>query len=413
MGQSDGAGGLLPGSGTTPWGDYRILAGSSAVDAGYYVADLSDSLAHDYFNVVRPQGVAYDIGANEIVANPAPGMPVAPALVDFGLVPANVQAVRNITVENSGSAPLTISPIAQPVGAAPNYFTVTAETCTATPLPRAGKCTITVAFAPTTVTAPNAPAFAATLTVVGNGVSTPAVIQLQGKGAPFVNLNPSNLVFGPQQTGTASAAQTVNITAPFGGATISSIQIVNVRGSNGAQNYSQTNNCGALPVVAGVNFACTVNVVFKPVRTGSLTAPRVADLRVRTTMGTFNVSLSGNATAPSGTVAPATVVNFGNQARGTATPAANQAVETITNTGAGPLVVTATLTGTGAAQFRITNNTCPTAGVAVGGNCTVTLAFSPTAGTARGAKAAALRVTFPAPATPVPAASIALTGTAQ
>ncbi len=55
-------------------GDYHLLSGSMAIDAGVTIASVTD----DYESNVRPQGAAYDVGAYEFISGPPLGLPTAP-----------------------------------------------------------------------------------------------------------------------------------------------------------------------------------------------------------------------------------------------------------------------------------------------------------------------------------------------
>jgi parallel beta-helix repeat protein len=73
-------------------GDFRLTAGSPAIDAGAYL----DRYPYDQLGVSRPQGNGYDIGAYEFTggsaapapAPPAPAPPSAPAPPPVGLSPS-------------------------------------------------------------------------------------------------------------------------------------------------------------------------------------------------------------------------------------------------------------------------------------------------------------------------------------
>jgi centrosomal CEP192-like protein/HYDIN/CFA65/VesB family protein/ASPM-SPD-2-Hydin domain-containing protein len=98
-----------------------------------------------------------------------------------------------------------------------------------------------------------------------------------------------------------------------------------------------------------------------------------------------------------------TSVSFGNQGVG-ATSAAQTV--TVTNTGtAGLHMTSASLTGTNAADFAISANTCSGVTVAPGATCTVGVTFTPGA---TGARSASLSFSDDAPASPQ---SVALSGT--
>jgi hypothetical protein len=80
---------------------------------------------------------------------------------------------------------------------------------------------------------------------------------------PIVSFGTSSIVFGNQETGTASSPQPVTLTNAGGGTlAISSIAIA---GGN-AGDFTETNNC---PSSLGVGGFCTINVTFAPTATGA------------------------------------------------------------------------------------------------------------------------------------------------
>ena len=82
--------------------------------------------------------------------------------------------------------------------------------------------------------------------------------------APVLSASPSSLTFGSQTLNTTSAAQAITVTNT--GSLAASVSSVTASGD-----YTQTNNCSSI----AVNAACTVNVSFRPIasgtRTGTLT----------------------------------------------------------------------------------------------------------------------------------------------
>jgi hypothetical protein len=93
-----------------------------------------------------------------------------------------------------------------------------------------------------------------------------------------------------------------------------------------------------------------------------------------------NITL--NAVGPAVGLNP-TSLSFGNQVVGTTSPA--QTV-TVTNTGSVPLTITsASVTGTNAAEFSETADTCTNATLNAGATCTVSVTFTPSAQGARSA----------------------------
>lgn len=183
-------------------------------------------------------------------------------------------------------------------------------------------------------------------------------------------VNPSALVFPNQQIGTSSASTSITVTNTGGTPlTIASVATV---GSDSSQ-FTQTNNCSAPIAVAG---NCVIQVTFSPTLTGALTS----HINVTAAASpTVRVALSGTGVAPSFSLAKS--LNFGSL--GVTLSSAAQAV-TISNTGIGPLAVTAlNIKGTNPHDFTQTAN-CSTP-IPSGGNCTVNVVFAPTGAGARSA----------------------------
>ncbi|HEX3962748.1 MAG TPA: choice-of-anchor D domain-containing protein, partial [Trebonia sp.] len=177
-----------------------------------------------------------------------------------------------------------------------------------------------------------------------------------------VNASPTALNFGPQLTGTTSAAQSVTVTnSTSTAAAVSSIS------ASGA--FAQTNTCGTS---IAANGSCTVNVTYSPTATGTASG----SLTVNAGGVTSTVSLSGTGTAPGPELSsspaslsfPATLV--GNTA----------ATKTVTVTNSG--TTAATVSGVAVTGAYSQTNNCTT--IAVGGSCTVTVTFAPTAATNSG-----------------------------
>ncbi|HEY5357737.1 MAG TPA: choice-of-anchor D domain-containing protein [Streptosporangiaceae bacterium] len=175
--------------------------------------------------------------------------------------------------------------------------------------------------------------------------------------ASGVTASPSALNFGSVATGATSAAQTVTVSNPTGSA--ASVSSISVSGD-----FSQTNTCGSSIAAGG---SCTVSVKFAPTATGT----RTGSLTVNAGGVTNTVSLSGTGTAPGPVLSanPASL-SFGRTLVGSA---ASPQTMTVTNSGTTSATVSGvTVTG----DFSQTNN-CTS--IAVGGSCSVTVTFKPTA----------------------------------
>ncbi len=157
------------------------------------------------------------------------------------------------------------------------------------------------------------------------------------------------------------------------------------------------NTCGS-SVAAGGN--CTISVTFTPAASGSRTAALSIADNASGSPQTLSLSGTGANTAPVASLSP-TSLAFGNQPVG-----ANSAAQTVTltNTGNAALSITSlTLTGTNASDFAQTN-TCGSS-VAAGGNCTISVTFTPAAS---GTRTATLSIADNASGSPQ---TVSLTGT--
>ena len=238
-------------------------------------------------------------------------------------------------------------------------------------------CSINVTFKPSATGARSA-----VVTITDNATGSPQTASLTGTGvAPAASLAPASLVFGNQQTNTTSAAQTITLTNT-GTATLN-LTSVAITGTN-AGDFAQTNTCGT-SVAAGAN--CSIHVTFRPTATGARSA--TVTITDNATPSPQTAALTGTGGVPTATISPSSV-NFGNEIVGTTSVVQNI---TVTNSGNATLNLTCiVITGTNSGDFA-QNNNCGTS-VAVGGRCTVSVTFKPTA---TGTRTAAISFTDNAP----------------
>ncbi|WP_034271985.1 choice-of-anchor D domain-containing protein [Actinospica robiniae] len=197
-----------------------------------------------------------------------------------------------------------------------------------------------------------------------------------------VTASPSALSFGSQATGTTSSAQTVTVANPTGSA--ASVSSISISGP-----FAQTNGCGSSIAAGG---SCTVNVTFSPTAAGNATG----SLTVNAGGVTNTVALSGTGTAP-GPVLNANPASLTFPATVQGSTSSSQAV-TVTNSGTSA----ATVSGVSVSGPFTQSNNCSS--IAVGGSCTVTVTFKPTAG---GSATGSLTVTSNANNSPL---SVGLSG---
>ena len=187
---------------------------------------------------------------------------------------------------------------------------------------------------------------------------------------PPVTLSPTNLIFGTQLIGTSSNPQPVTLTN-IGSGTLNITKIA------ASWNFSQTNNC---PTSVPPSGQCTINVIFSPPKIGTLTG--TVTITDNAPTSPQKVPLTGVGTAV--TLLPSSL-EFGNQQVGTTSP---PQVATLTNYGTQALSISSIhIAGKQAGNFAQTNN-CGTT-VPAGGNCTISVTFSPKS---KGEKTATLEV---------------------
>jgi hypothetical protein len=187
-------------------------------------------------------------------------------------------------------------------------------------------------------------------------------------GQAVVSLSPTSLSFGNQQVGIGSTPQVITLTNT-GNATLSVTSIKIATSNTG--DFSQTNTC---PSSLAASASCTISVTFTPTKTGNRSS--TVKFTDNATGSPQSVPISGTGVAPVATLSPANL-NFTGVLVGTTSTAAPV---TVTNTGTAALTISSVI-ATG--DFSQTNN-CTAVPVAVGGFCTITVNFAPTAAWSRG-----------------------------
>jgi FtsP/CotA-like multicopper oxidase with cupredoxin domain len=185
----------------------------------------------------------------------------------------------------------------------------------------------------------------------------------------MASLTPGLLAFGNVQLGQTSAAQVATLT----NTSTVPVSIASISFGTALAQYSQTNNCGTSLAVGA---SCSITIVLKPTL---LAGPRNTSLKVVDGAGTQTVTLTGNGTAPSGTLTP-TSLAFSPPSTKSGTVSAPKVV-TLSNTGYGPLNSTVSFIGAASTQFKLVTPSPATAcgtTLAAGANCTFNVVFAPT-----------------------------------
>ncbi|HEY8054591.1 MAG TPA: choice-of-anchor D domain-containing protein [Terriglobales bacterium] len=319
--------------------------------------DLSQGGVLD-FQVVGTSGALQHNLALRIALEP-PVPQLAPATLSFGdETVGQTSATQKITLANSGEGTLHISRISTQ-----GDFAQTND-CPATLAGGAPGCTITVSFKPTA-----AGARSGALQITDDAPFSPQSVALTGIGkaapTPAATLAPGQLDFGQQTVGASSSAQTITLTNS--GTADMTVQKVAATGD-----FSATSRCPAT-LSAGAN--CTVGIVFTPTAAGSRTGQLQVSDGAPGSPPTAALSGSGVAAADPNAVLTPSSLSFPDQAVNS-----TSAAQVVTLTNGGPAALT--IAGVAVSgDFAATNN-CGQS-LAAGGNCAISVTFTPTATGAR------------------------------
>jgi hypothetical protein len=353
--------------------DFSFLSGSSSQSSSCTTSRLSPSCGPViYFTpsalgtrtaTLNINGVPYG-GFVGIGLPPGLHFSLSPASADFSVIQiGQTSPATAFAIVNTGTVPITFN---SPALSGPNPLDFTpASNCTT--LAPNGTCTINVTATPTQPTNRFA-----TLTVTE---STSAVQQMASLRVLGVNpgpvANPDTLAFDYTPLGTISAPQSFTVTS-FNNDPIT----VQIQDSSLSPFFlTQGSSCSSTP--------CQISVAFAP--TAANTAPADGNNSYGNVIVTdlFSaqsavVSVSGIWQQPPPPSTTASILpgllTFNPQTVGTTST--TQSIS-ITNTGNQPLINQITLIGNNPQDFILTSP-CPGT-IAVGGFCTLTVAFSPTA----------------------------------
>jgi hypothetical protein len=292
-------------------------------------------------------------------ATPTPVASV-PASLAFGNEPVGDTVTKNLTVKNTGHAPLVIS------SATPSdseYAVTGAGTCGAIPVTVASatSCTLGVAFTPNAIGT-----HSASLTLGDNGGTGSQNVSLSGTGTVDLTTSKTSLVFGSVKfgaKGTASFSVTNHQTQP--------VTLGETIGGTNAADFLVTG--GTCTANLAAKAACSIIVTFKPGALGTESATlKVADSP--DLLSPYTLALSTGATIPA-TVTPLTV------AYGTLTKKTSPKTKTVTvaNLSGFSLTVSESFSGANAGDFAVTGGTCGGSS-SPNSSCTIAVTFTPTAG---------------------------------
>jgi hypothetical protein len=203
---------------------------------------------------------------------------------------------------------------------------------------------------------------------------------------PLISLFPAAINFGAQPVGMESPSSDLTLTnVGLGGLSVAKVVA--------SADFQANSQCGS-EVKRGAN--CTIGVTFTPTAPGAVQG--TLTLTDNTVMGAQVIPLAGVGTVPGASLSPSSLTFSGQLI---STPSSAQTV-TLTNPGTGALAVDSiTVTG----DFADTD-TCGST-VEAGGNCTISVTFTPTAG---GSRTGTLTISDNAAGSPQ---TVKLTGTGQ
>ncbi len=298
---------------------------------------------------VGPIGSYYVFGVTPLpLPSPRPSaLSFTPSTLSISQNSGGTSPGQPITLYNFGGSPLKIASIS----ASGKEFAET-DNCVGT-LTAGATCTVNVTFSPSGAGTVNG-----TLSIADDSgnLGTTQNVALSGTAtAPAVSIAPTSVNFHSQILGTTSSAKTVVVTDSGTGPM--NVTKVSVTGP-----FNQTNNCSSLGAAA----SCNIMVTFAPSALGSA----LGTLSITDTVGTQNVTLSGNGIGPF-TVSP-NALEFNSQLFGT-----TSAIQTVTATNQATASIDISNIAISGAGFAIASNTCGTS-LDVGASCTVGVTFSPT-----------------------------------
>jgi Abnormal spindle-like microcephaly-assoc'd, ASPM-SPD-2-Hydin len=199
----------------------------------------------------------------------------------------------------------------------------------------------------------------------------------QGTVGPVLSPSALGLSFPDTVTGQKSPSQSISLTSS--GDQAVSFRSVSLTGANAAD-FEESDNCVST-VVLQPKHSCTIFIVYAPISVGpSLATLNVLDSAVGSPQqyGLSGAGVAPPPPAPAVTLNPAGTFNLaGTTTQGTTAAPQNL---TVSNTGTGPLHVTAIgVSGLNAGDFSVSGSNCLTAAVAAGASCSIPVTFAPLA----------------------------------
>ena len=322
-------------------------------------------LTDNSLNTVAPHLATQSIAVSGIGL--VPNAILSPSSLNFTTTSVFSSSSMTVSLLNNGNGTLIVSSVA--IDNLTQGFTINASsTCGTTPISLAAgaSCNITVLFSPT-----SPGNFAANLVLTDNGSTTTQSISLTGNGQALdAFLAPNNLNFTNLPVGVQSPATLVLLdNASNGPVTVYGFSFAGLSSSA----FAQTNNCPISPATLAGNSTCSIWVIFTAPSAGSFSATMSASTNAA--IGQQTINMTGNSPGAGALLTPSSLT-FGNQ---TVLTSSSPWIETLTNNSNTPLSITSiSIPNASASDFSIQSTTCG-AILAAGGNCTISILFTPPA----------------------------------
>jgi hypothetical protein len=324
----------------------------------------------------------------------------SPAAFAFASTPVDPAAPQVLTVTVTAGSTITgLAVSASGAGLAQFLRAPTPSACTGG-LAAAASCTVSYEFAPTATGT-----YSAQVEISGlqNGASFSESVPMTGTAllaAPVAIVRPSQLAFGNEVVGDATAAQPV-LVANTGSEPLALTQAIALAGAN-ASDFLASSDC---PVTLAPATSCTALVKFSPQTPGAKFASLI--VTDNASGSPQSVALTGTAISAAAAQVTPTAWGFASQSVGTQSPAE---VVTIANSGSEPLSFTGgassiAISGANPTDFAEATNCNPQVAIPPGASCTVQVIFAPLAA---GNLTATLAIADSAPNSPQ---TVALNGT--
>jgi hypothetical protein len=292
-----------------------------------------------------------------------------PAMQDFGTVvdsassTATTFTLANTGASDAGNVQLKID------GMDAEQFSPSMDGCSGKPLKAGSRCSILVAFAPSTSGSKTA---TLTATISGSPTLTSGLSGI-GAGAAVFSVTPNPYDFGPATIGATPAPMPMTFTLSNTGGVMSGVPKFSVTGANMGDFTVDSSGCAA---ALAPNGSCQFGATFTPSVSASESA--TVGISAAATMST-SLQLQGQGLSPAALKPTPTSHDFGSILQG---GTSSEATFTITNTGSAKSgALTVSIGGTDRTQFAITSQTCAGSQLAGGATCTIAVHFSPDSST--------------------------------